>query len=278
MSKNESPTPSYRMGRNLSTDMPESLTPLAPSGTEGVTWRGWLLGLLVVALVTVLVPISDFVLQSSWFTSNALPVLPILILYSTVLLLQSLRRRLGTDFGITRHDLILVFCMTMVTYTLPGAGFWTFFSTSVTGPYYFARPENHWATLLHPYLREGFFLQDPAGAAATDVRPVEWFYNGLPPGRSVPYAEWAGPYMRWYLALMLAFGVWLSMSLLLFRRWSNYERLPFPVAEVPLTILSLHSDLREPQAEQTEPIKGARRMFVTGLLVVFALQIGRAHV
>ncbi|MCW8130513.1 MAG: hypothetical protein KIS92_09210 [Planctomycetota bacterium] len=273
MSEAARDVPSYRQGRTLSGEMPDALQELLDDSGDEVSWRGWVLGLLTVAGITVLEPLGDFVLQSTWFSSNALPVLPIAILFGLVLAMRGLQRALNTTLGFTRNDLVLVFCMALVTYALPGTGFWSFWTTQVTAPYFYATETNGWAKSLHPYLTEGFFLRDPSAALDNGPRPVEWLYNGLPPGRSIPYAAWAGPFARWYVVLMLMFGAWLSMSLLLFRRWSNLERLPFPVAEVPVAILKLFPAKGDAPAESSDGAAAARRMFWVGLAAVFALHL-----
>jgi hypothetical protein len=206
--------------------------------TEGATWRGWLLGSLFVALIAALTPYLDYIVASTRLSFTAFPMAPITILLVLAVAGAGCARLLGNTLGLTRQDLTLVFCMTMVTYALAGFGFFMTWSASAAVPWYGATPENKWEKNILPLLAEdwtpSFFLpQDPGQEAVGQPRPVEWFFQGLPKGASIPWWVWVQPYALWCLAMLFLYGIWFSVAGLLSRRWSEHERLPFPVAQVP---------------------------------------------
>ncbi|MBE7464030.1 MAG: hypothetical protein HS116_11165 [Planctomycetes bacterium] len=236
-SSDAAPAGRFRLGPRIAlTELERQLG--AGVKAEGATWRGWMLGLLATGGIAAFIPYADFVMRGTPLSFNAFPMLSVTLVFGILLTAQIATLLVGKHWGLTRQDLTLVFCMTMVTYTIPGVGFWAFWSTGMTGGYFHARPENGWVETVQPFLTAGFFPMDPASADAAGPRPVEWFYTGLPPGQSVPWEAWAWPYARWLVVVALMYGLWFSIAGLLSKRWSDQERLPFPVAQVPFEMFS----------------------------------------
>jgi len=238
MAENEPPqapspaTSNGQLGRRMAGHELDDAQRLDDFRYEGATWRGWAVGLCGIAAMSWLVPYCDFVALSAYFSFNSFPMLPVLLVLALVILTNLALYLFGSNLGLTKQDLVLAYCMTAVAFAIPGVQFWSFWASGVTSPFYHARPENRWAEVLHPHLTQGFFPTDPADAFDPGPRPVEWFYTGLPPGRSVPWASWVGPYLRWLLVFGFMYGLWFGVAALLQRRWSDQERLPFPVAQV----------------------------------------------
>ena len=78
---------------------------------------------------------------------------------------------------------------------------------TLVGPFYYASPENGWVSLFHPYLPRPLFPQDP--------RAVKWFFEGLPPGESVPWTAWRAALAPWLLFGALFYGMMFCLSVLL---------------------------------------------------------------
>ncbi|MCZ7646369.1 MAG: hypothetical protein M5U26_13975 [Planctomycetota bacterium] len=230
--------PSYREGPKISRDRLDQLSGLEAHVAEGATWRGWFLGLLGLLGLSFFVPYCDFVMQSAWFSFNSFPMISVVYLLALILAINACALLLKAKLGLTRADLTLIFVMTAVVYAIPGVGFWAFWSTGVTAGNFHASAENNWATLVHPYLTPGLFPIDPTDPNDPAPRPVEWFYTGLPPGKTIPWAAWVQPYLLWLIVVICMYGIWFSVSALLHRRWSEQERLPFPMAQVPEAMLA----------------------------------------
>lgn len=99
---------------------------------------------------------------------------------------------------------------------------------TLVGPFYFATPENGWATLFHQYLPPALFPRDP--------NAVRWFFHGLPPGHGVPWGAWVAALLPWLLFAALFYGMMFSLSALLRRQWSDRERFSFPIVQIPVEI------------------------------------------
>ena len=171
----------------------------------------------------------------------------------------------------------MIFCMIVLINPLPAVGFMSYLMAAQMGPQYFARPENNWKEDLLPLIPPELSAHDPADALSADPRPVEWFYHGLPNVsesmvenfQAIPWGHLAGPYAWWCLALLFMLGLFFALSGLLHPVWSERERLPFPVIQVPEQMM----DGFFPQArgEGMERPFFLDRMALWGIGITFAL-------
>jgi len=259
----------YRLGPRLALHNVEGLQSFDDHRFEGPTWRGWLTGIVAVAVLSILVPYADFVLQAAMFSFNSFPMLPVLLVLGMVAVANLALYFGGSRLGLKKQDLVLACIMTTVVFAIPGVQFWTFWSTAVTSPYYHETKVNRWAELLHPYLTPGLFPSDPKGQNP-GPRPIEWFYGGLPPGQSVPWGSWAGIFGLWMIVVAFMYGLWFSVAALIQRRWSDQERLPFPISQVPEELLSGYDD---PASSGKGILR--QRLFLLGILISFAAHATR---
>jgi len=209
------------------------------SGDEAPTWRGWALAILSCAAVSYCVPYADYLLNSTRLSWNLLPATSVVLVLSLGLAFNLGLRRARRRFLLTPQDLALIFSMSMLITALPTVGWLSHLVAAQLGPFHFARPENRWTELLHPYLPPELGPRDPANPLSNDPQPVSWFYAGLPAGEGIPWGLLVPPYLRWSLALVLLMGLFLAVAVLLFRQWSDHERLAFPLVQVPGEMLDL---------------------------------------
>jgi len=99
---------------------------------------------------------------------------------------------------------------------------------SLVGPFYFASPENGWASLFHRFLPRALFPQDP--------RAVRWFFQGLPPGQGVPWSAWVAALAPWFLFAALFYGMMFCLAALLRAQWTDRERFSYPIVQIPVEI------------------------------------------
>jgi len=91
----------------------------------------------------------------------------------------------------------------------------------------------------YPAWQDTFLDRIPSWLGPTDWVAVESFYHGLSP---VPWTLWWAPLIAW-CSFTVALGVCsVSLMLLLQRQWVSHERLAFPLAQVPLVMVSESSD------------------------------------
>jgi hypothetical protein len=148
-----------------------------------------------------------------------------------LLLLNAGRVLLGNN-GLTlnRSELILVYVMLVVVSTVCTLGLTETLLPTLSGLFYFATPSNRWLT-LQPHLSRHQLLVDDGNRNTA-------FYEGSTPGETPPYGAWVEPLFWWLLLLAAIYCTVVSVSVILRRRWVDEERLPYPAAQVPLTLLA----------------------------------------
>ncbi len=197
------------------------------------TWRGWVVGLLSVGLMCKLIPICEFGIRGTRLTFIQLPYGPIFLIFVLIIFYNVGVYLLHQRLRLSRQDLALIFCMTLMANHIPGRGFLTYFAMETAGSYQYASPENEWAQWIHPYIPNEMVPHDPKDPASLEPRPIEWLYTGVPEGEGIPFGAWVAPYLAWASMILLLYMLLFSTCLLLRKQWSEREKLPFPLAQVP---------------------------------------------
>jgi hypothetical protein len=195
----------------------------------GVTPRAVILGLLCISLLCFATPYAILVLVSSDIAAAHLPIGVLLLFLILIGGVNTLLARLRPRWALTARELLVVYVMMLVPAGIPGTGFMIYLLPMLTGAYYLASPENKLSTLIHPYLKPWLVVSDP--------QAVKWFWEGLPPGQSIPWHAWL-PALFWWTVFAVAFALAMaSLAMLVRRQWIEEERLVFPLASIPLQIV-----------------------------------------
>lgn len=149
-------------------------------------------------------------------------------------------KRKRPSWALSRGEVIAVY-VTLVVSISVSAGVWDWggsVATVISWPIWNASPENQWYDLIWPNLTSGLTVAD---------REV---LRGFFLGDSSPYqreilSAWVQPALWW-----TAWGVgllWVSLCLnvMVRRRWSQEEQLPFPMTILPLQMTEARSRLFE---------------------------------
>jgi len=192
-----------------------------------LTTRALLIGLLISAFVNLGSPYTESTGFSN-FSWSYLPeggAVPFLVL----LLLNGLVGRLWPRRALSARELLVILAMGLVanSTSLFLAYFWL---AAIVSPHYFASPENRWQDDLIPHLPRALIVSDRHQAAFR-------FYEGLPPGASIPWRDWLVPIGAW-LPLLLALLVGAYAMVELFRRqWLEHEKLSYPLMQLPVELV-----------------------------------------
>ena len=207
-----------------------------PSPRRGVTARAIILGLAltpanVFFLVTANWTVGGFTGYESLFLNT------VAVLFFLATLNVWLRRR-RSRWALGAGEMLTVYLMLGVSTGLV-CGVWDIggsLSAMITYPFWFATPENRWQEIMWPNL--------PAWLMVSDRTVLEGFYSG----RSSAYTwavlrAWAGP-ACWWAALLTGF-MWVALCLnsIVRRRWADEEKLPFPIAILPVQLADARSGL-----------------------------------
>ncbi len=152
-----------------------------------------------------------------------------ILFFSCLLLVNIVVGYIGHRFQLSKPDLVLIYCMLLMSVTVPTWGLMFFLIGTTVYPFYYATPENRFAEQLHDHI--------PSWMVPQDHQAVKEYYEGLPKGASIPWETWVEP-MGYWLGLIVAMGFMLiCMSSILHRQWSVHERLAYPMMQLPQAML-----------------------------------------
>ncbi len=219
----------------------------------GSSWRALLIAIVVTVAMNAFVVLTTQSFHTLCLVSGMLPLgvfLPFIVLAFIVNPLI----RVTTGKYLQGWELVLIFSVGYVS--APIAELVSRWIATIAVPYYLASPENQWAAYVFPHLKGWLVVK-------TDPEYLRWFYEGMPEGASFPWQVWLVP-LFWWVSFFVAIGmVCLSMATILRRQWVENERLPFPLAQVPL---ELAQDTTRPSG-MTDYMRG--KLFWIGFIVPF---------
>jgi hypothetical protein len=195
----------------------------------GVTWRSVLVGTVLVGAIGVLSPWAILVVKGSQLTSNAIPIIAVLFLFGLAAGVVPLLKLLRRAWAFSRGELITIYVMMLVGSVVVTTGLTGSFLSLITGPLYYATPENNWDALFLPHIHEWL---TPTNRAA-----VVGFYEGLPQGAAIPWLAWLKPLAIWLPFVFVFYWVILCLGTMLRGQWVESERLVFPLTRLPLALL-----------------------------------------
>lgn len=203
-------------------------TPL-PDANRALTFRALCIGAVAAALINAVAPYSEWVVRSTYMTTSYFPLGLVFAFILVVAVLNPLIKLFRRSSGLREDELGVIYLMLLAAVSVPTYGITGYVISIAASPFYFATTENRWADFLLPHIPRGIALRE--GDALT------YFFEGLPPGRDIPWGAWTGP-LCWWTPLIVAILMFSTCLVALFRKqWVERERLNFPLAEVPLEML-----------------------------------------
>lgn len=199
----------------LPANQPDPVTP-----QPLVTFRALAIGTTIAILATIGGAWGRFIVETTRLDQNHMSMAAVFPLLLITLFFAG-------PFRFSRGELATIFCMPLVTTTMP-----TYFVgrliANITVPYYMASPENQWGTYYEPLPSYSVI---PGGQALT------WYFEGLPQGLSIPWDVWIVPMFWWFTAVAAFYGCCLFAMVMLRKQWVRNERIDYPLMQLPLAIL-----------------------------------------
>ena len=203
----------------------------------GITWRSVSLGLAMAGALNAVTPYNDYGLGNTYVAGNHFPIGAVFVLLVLSLLNFLAYRRRGRPF-LSAREVAVVYIIIMVTSGIPSSGLLRYMIPCGTVPYYFAGRGNQWQELFRDYLRPWIAVSDP--------KAVNWFWEGLPQGASIPWRPWVGMMSHWFIFFGALWVMMICLAGLVRKQWADRERLAFPLVQFPLEVL--REDQRGPSA------------------------------
>ena len=197
--------------------------------SSGLTAKAVIWG-CALSLATSMGALHSTFINASWMALNISVPIALFVFFLFVALLHPLLSRLYHRLGLSRAELGVVFIMTMMAATVPTEGYVEHMVPKVASVLYYATPENEWAELIHPHLKEWI--------APQDEEAVRHFFEGLPLGEPIPWGVWIQPLSYWGFFFLVLCFVMLCMMVVLRRQWVEHERLVYPLVKLPLEMIA----------------------------------------
>lgn len=246
--------------------------PLRPELSEAraITFRSVLLGLCGVVLICGLTPYNDYALNNTFLVGNNLPLGVIMLTFLFALLVNGPLSRFYPAWTFSSGEIAVAFSMTLVSCALPSSGLMRYFPGSLVGPFWHARGNAEYLSLLQSlnlprWIFPGFRGNGPADWMNDPI--VTDFMGRTPEGESPPYWAWVTPAVTWGVFLFALYGALLCMVTLVRRQWFENERLPFPLAQIQLALVE------QPGPRRFLNDSLARRTFWIAFAAVFILHL-----
>ena len=218
-----------------------------------LSFRAVLIGILLAILINIWVTVSEFAVRSSLMTIAHIPVIVLCPLFLLTAVVNPALIALRPAWRLSTVELFGIFSMGLIASTIPGFGFANYFFRVIIPPHYFASAENQWAELLFPYLPNWLVVTN-------ENQALTWFFEGMPDGASIPWDEWFIPIFWWVLLVGALFLAGASLIVLLRKQWVEYEKLTFPLVQIPLIMI---------QQDETHPIPPylRKKLFWVGFFI-----------
>jgi len=238
--------------------MPDELKQ-AESGFGTVTVRAIVLGLITVAWMCFHANYELHVTGTSVMTLANFPICALLIFIVWVIL-NSVLRAISPRHALKPMELLTIMIMSWAAGMMPARGWSGRMVGLLATPQHWASAENRWDEIFHGVLQPGGRL--PTWLfPSINTKAGAWFYSGLPGSDvSIPWHAWAPPLFWWSTAAFAMIAVAISVSVIFHRQWVTYERLTFPLASVPTTLVTVRGN------ERVAPIF-KNRMFWIGIVL-----------
>lgn len=193
---------------------------------RGVTGRSLAVGALLCAALAAGEPFGVLVIHGSPLCADFSTGGAIFLFFVLIFGINGLLRRIGPRFGLSTPELVTVYVMLVLASAIPSWGFTMNMMGLAGGLRYYASPENRWSELILPYVK--------AWVTPTDDLALRHFFQGLPPGETLPWRAWVTPLAWWSSFILAAYLVMICVVTLLRKQWVEHERLTFPLAQLPL--------------------------------------------
>jgi len=151
-------------------------------------------------------------------------------------LINPLLKKYTPRFALDTGDIVLVYAMLCVSSAIAGHDMIQRLFPLIGHAFYFATPENDWQELFHRYVPRWLVVTENSVLAGYYKERGEFYYDTL----YVPeyLKAWLGPCLAWSSVIIALLVCMLCINWLVRKQWTEYERLSYPLAQMPLDIIN----------------------------------------
>ena len=170
-----------------------------------MSWRAFVIGLVLVAGLSLITLYNDSAILNTGLGNNHFPVGAFFLLVLLTLGVNTLLRLMRRVRALGQGELMLIWCMMIVASTVPSNGLLrNFFPLVASAPYYAKRADLQWEEVGH-VLSEA--PDELVLSKDVDSRAAAAFFDGTPRGQPVhiPWGEWVRPMAAWGCLVLFFF-------------------------------------------------------------------------
>ncbi len=205
----------------------------ATHAPHSVSLRAFLVGLVFCLVIAAGEPYGVLFLRGSALAAD-FSTGAALCLFLLLTLLINPTARLLTGSQLRSGELATVYIMMIVASAIPSWGLTMNLIPLLGGFFYYATPENDWASAIVPHL--------PEWLVPTDREALWKLFEGSARGEGVPWEAWSTSLLAWSLFSTTIYFVTLCLLVILRKQWVEHERLLFPLAILPLEMSTPQED------------------------------------
>ncbi len=191
---------------------------------SGVTARAIIIALGLIVLVNVAVARIELI--SGRYIASGIPPIPASLTLVVLSLTAPLLARINRRLALSRREMLVIYCLLLASIPFCATYGIRAFLPRLTVLQYYAMPENHFGKYAQ-YL--------PPWFAPTNQQAIIDMYEGLA-GGAVPWRDWLRPLGWWTVFFAALYITTLCLTTLVRRQWSEHERLPYPLVELPMDL------------------------------------------
>ena len=196
--------------------------PMKQHGTNQVTWRSIILG-LVLSL-----PHGYFSIQTPTPTTVSLIYTVMLTIFLLVLVNIFIKQWLP-EIAFRQGELLTVYTMLSLSVAISGHDMLQVLAPVIGHAFWFATPENEWGSQFLHHL--------PSWLVVGDLQILKGLYEG----ESTLYLgsqleAWLTPVFWWSVLLFALMLVMIGLNILISQQWIRNERLSYPIIQLPLAM------------------------------------------
>jgi len=223
------------------------------TGRAAFTVRSILLGAVLCVVIGIVGPYWTMYLKTSTLFLDYSVAGAMFLLFVVMLLSNALLGVVWRGLALAPGELVVVMAMMLVGGAITDMGLTGYLIPTITTPYALADASNNWETTLWPHLPAWASPLDPGGG----IQSILLFDQGIYPKEPIlvgsltlggivqsarnfvrvtaamPWEPWLKPLAYWGIFLMALYASMTSVMTIMRKQWVDYERLTYPIAQVP---------------------------------------------
>ncbi|MCM8777809.1 MAG: hypothetical protein NC905_06070 [Candidatus Omnitrophica bacterium] len=190
-----------------------------------LTRRAFITGLLLSIAIAFVAQYSVNITHSSYMAIDHMPAGGIFLFFVFVFIINTLFKIIRPSLAFSPGELLLVYIMVLVASSVTEMGLGSQLLPIISGPMYYASPENQWEKTIFPHLKKFLIVNNPDAA--------RYFFEGLPSGMKIPWIAWIKPLSVWLPFIFTLYFVMFCVASILRKQWVEKERLIYPLTILP---------------------------------------------